>query len=187
MVISDLFPPGPMLQGYRLHTTGLLSRRAPGSSLKTEHWPLFSDLRLNKGFPGGTSVKESETQLRFLGQEDPLEKGMATHSSILTWKIPHGQRSLAGYSPWGHNELEVIKHICTGSISFLTYFQIFKDNDFWTSLVVQWLRIRLPMQGSWVPSLVEEDSTCCRATKPVRCNWAWALELVLCNKRSHCK
>ena len=123
MVISDLFPPGPMLQGYRLHTTGLLSRRAPGSSLKTEHWPLFSDLRLNKGFPGGTSVKESETQLRFLGQEDPLEKGMATHSSILTWKIPHGQRSLAGYSPWGHNELEVIKHICTGSISFLTYFQ----------------------------------------------------------------
>ena len=37
MVISDLFPPGPMLQGYRLHTTGLLSRRAPGSSLKTEH------------------------------------------------------------------------------------------------------------------------------------------------------
>ena len=58
----------------------------------------------------------------------------------------------------------------TGSISFLTCFQIFKDNDFWTSLVVQWLRIHLPMQGSWVPSLVEEDSTCCRATKPVSCN-----------------
>ena len=29
-----------------------------------------------------------ETWVRFLGQEDPLEKGMATHSSILTWKIP---------------------------------------------------------------------------------------------------
>ena len=29
-----------------------------------------------------------ETQVRFLGQEDPLEKGMATHSSILAWKIP---------------------------------------------------------------------------------------------------
>ena len=84
MVISDLFPHGPMIQGYRLHTTGLLSRRAPGSSLKTEHWPLFSELRLNKGFPGGTSGKESETQLRFLGQEDPLEEGVATYSSILT-------------------------------------------------------------------------------------------------------
>ena len=29
-----------------------------------------------------------ETQVQSLGQEDPLEKGMATHSSILAWKIP---------------------------------------------------------------------------------------------------
>ena len=29
-----------------------------------------------------------ETWVQFLGQEDPLEKGMATHSSILTWRIP---------------------------------------------------------------------------------------------------
>ena len=29
-----------------------------------------------------------ETQVRFLGQEDCLEKGMATHSSILAWRIP---------------------------------------------------------------------------------------------------
>ena len=34
-----------------------------------------------------------------LGQEDPLEKEMATHSSILPGKS-HGQWSLAGYSPW---------------------------------------------------------------------------------------
>ena len=32
-----------------------------------------------------------------------LEKGMATHSSILAWRI-HGQRSLAGYSPWGRSQ-----------------------------------------------------------------------------------
>ena len=38
-----------------------------------------------------------ETQVWFLGQEDPLEKGMATHSSILVWS---GQNSLVGYSPW---------------------------------------------------------------------------------------
>ena len=31
---------------------------------------------------------DTETQVRFLGREDPLEKGMATHSSILAWKIP---------------------------------------------------------------------------------------------------
>ena len=29
-----------------------------------------------------------ETQVRSLGQEEPLEKGMVTHSSILTWRIP---------------------------------------------------------------------------------------------------
>ena len=36
-----------------------------------------------------------DTQVQSLGQEDPLEKGMATHSSILA-REPHGQRSLAG-------------------------------------------------------------------------------------------
>ena len=41
-----------------------------------------------------------ETQAQSLGQEDPLEKEMPPHSSILAWKIP--QRSLAGYSSWSH-------------------------------------------------------------------------------------
>ena len=47
-----------------------------------------------------------ETWVRSLGQEAPLEKGMATHSSILAWRIPwteepHGQRSpMDSYSPW---------------------------------------------------------------------------------------
>ncbi|XP_059940272.1 craniofacial development protein 1 isoform X2 [Mesoplodon densirostris] len=40
-----------------------------------------------------------------------------------------------------------------------------------TSLVVQWLRIRLPMQGTQVQALVREDPTCCRATKPVCHNY----------------
>ena len=39
-----------------------------------------------------------------------------------------------------------------------------------TSLVVQWLRIHLPMQGTWVWALVWEDPTCCGATKPMRHN-----------------
>ena len=41
-----------------------------------------------------------------LGQEDPLEEHTANHSSILTWRI-HVQRSLVGYSPWGHKELDM--------------------------------------------------------------------------------
>ena len=47
-------------------------------------------------FPCGTSGKEStcqfrrhkEMQVRFLSPEDPLEEGMATHSSVLAWRIP---------------------------------------------------------------------------------------------------
>ena len=40
-----------------------------------------------------------ETRVQSLGQEDSLEEGMATCSSILVGES-HGQRSLAGYSPW---------------------------------------------------------------------------------------
>jgi len=39
-----------------------------------------------------------ETQIPSLGRDDPLEEGMATHSSILTWRT-HAQRSLVGYNP----------------------------------------------------------------------------------------
>ena len=39
-----------------------------------------------------------ETLVRSLGWEDPLEKGIATHSNILAWRIPCTERSLVGYS-----------------------------------------------------------------------------------------
>ena len=41
-----------------------------------------------------------ETWVQFLGQEGPLEKEIATHSSILAWEIPW-TGSLEGCSPWG--------------------------------------------------------------------------------------
>ena len=50
-----------------------------------------------------------ETPFQSLGWEDPLEKEMATQSSILAWEIPWteepGQRSLVGYSAWGHKRV----------------------------------------------------------------------------------
>ena len=42
-----------------------------------------------------------DTPVQVVGWEDPSEQGTATHSSILAWRIPQGQRSLVGYSPWG--------------------------------------------------------------------------------------
>ena len=47
-----------------------------------------------------------EILVRSLGQEDPLEKGMAIHSRILAWRIPW-TGSLVGYSPWGHKESDM--------------------------------------------------------------------------------
>ena len=45
-----------------------------------------------------------KTKFQSLDWEDPLEEGVATHSSILAWRIPW---NLAGYSPWVHKELEM--------------------------------------------------------------------------------
>ena len=61
-------------------------------------------------FPGGSVVKNLpamlETQemwVRSLGQEDPLEEGRATHSSILVWRIPWTEKPDRQQS-WGREE-----------------------------------------------------------------------------------
>ena len=46
-----------------------------------------------------------------------------------------------------------------------------KKSHLGTSLVAQWLRIRLPMQGTRVQALVQEDPTCRKATKPMLHNY----------------
>ena len=82
------------------------------------------------GFPDGSAGEESpamqetqEMQIRSLVREDPLEEGMATHSSILAWKKPHGQRSLGSYRPRGHKELDTTgwhmqrRHVLTCVVS----------------------------------------------------------------------
>ena len=57
-------------------------------------------------------VEMQETQIQSLGQEDPLEKGVATTPVFLP-EESHGQRSLAGYSPRGHEESDMM---CTLTI-----------------------------------------------------------------------
>ena len=56
-------------------------------------------------------------RVQSLGWEDPLEKGMATHSSILAAEF-HGQRSLRGYSsPRGRKQPEATSHACMYCLS----------------------------------------------------------------------
>ena len=59
-----------------------------------------------------------ETWGRSLGQEDPLEEEMPTHSNILAWRIPR-QRSLVAYSPRGLKELDTAEHSPSKEIASL--------------------------------------------------------------------
>ena len=81
--------------------------------------------------------------------------------------------------PWGHH--------CYCPISQMSVLQIpTKKENQGASLVIQCLRIHLPMQEAWIQSLVWEDSIHPRATKPMYHNyWSlWVLKPALCNKRS---
>ena len=59
---------------------------------------------LHRWFSGKVSAYNAETQVWFLGWEDPLKKGSATHSSILVWEIPWTEVP-GSYSPWGHKRV----------------------------------------------------------------------------------
>ena len=54
------------------------------------------EIHIRVGFPGGSMVKNQpemqEMQVLYMGLEDPLEEGRASHSSILAWRIPTGHR-----------------------------------------------------------------------------------------------
>ena len=47
-----------------------------------------------------------ETWVQSQGREDPLEEDMATHSSILAWRIPMDRGAWWAQSPWRHKELD---------------------------------------------------------------------------------
>ena len=71
----------------------------------------------DRGFPGGSSGKEAAANTGDIrdaglipGQEDPQKKEMATHPVFLAGEF-HGQRSLAGYSPWGRKELDMTEGV----------------------------------------------------------------------------
>ena len=67
-------------------------------------------------FPGGSDSNESTCIAGDLGWiprlGDPLEEGMVLQHSCL--ENPHGQRSLAGYSPWGHKESDTTEQLSAG-------------------------------------------------------------------------
>ena len=82
----------------------------------------FLDIRLKAGTTVSISLVAQrvkhlpavrETRVRSLGQEHPLEKEMATHSSILAWRIPMDRGIWSGYSPWGRKESDTTEWLST--------------------------------------------------------------------------
>jgi len=69
--------------------------------------------------------------------------GTPTHSSILDWKF-HGQRILAGYSPWGHKESGHVERL---SLSISIYFFIFPTISPWT--LQRSVSLSLSLFSSW--------------------------------------
>ena len=61
-----------------------------------------------------------EIWVRSLGWEDPMEKGMTTHFSILAWRIPWTEEP-GGYSPWDRKELGTSEHARMHSFKPLSF------------------------------------------------------------------
>ena len=88
-------------------------------------------------------------------------------------ELGDGQGRLACCSPWGCKESDTTEWLNWTELAafqpwlhFRSIWEALKQRLSRTSQVVQWIRVPLPMQGTWVQSLVWEDSTSCGTTKP---------------------
>jgi len=106
------------------------------------------------GFPGGTSSKEPTYQCRkpkrqvwSLGQEDPLEEGMATHSNILAWRIPwikepgglqsiRSHRVLHDWRDLAHMHAHTRTHTHTHIHAYICFFRIFSIAGYYKALSI---------------------------------------------------
>ena len=123
-------------------------------------------------FSKGSSWPRGRTCISCIGRRsytaEPQEKILASHIS--------NNHLCLEYIKNDYNSEGKKKNLKVGKRSENRVFQRWYKNAQGASLVIQWLRICLGMQGTRVQSLVQEDRTCCGATKPV-CHNYWALGL----------
>ena len=97
---QDASPPGETRAGSETEPRELLckthQRKVKGVSVFPNKVRFTLESYLVKNLPA-----MQETRVQFLGANDPLEKEMATHSSILAWRTPWTEEP-GSYSPWGH-------------------------------------------------------------------------------------
>ena len=97
-------------------------RRSPGEGIG---YPLYSWASLVAQMVKNPTARW-ETWVQSLGCEDPWQEGMATHSSILAWRIPW-RESLVGCSPQGHKELNTTEPLSMHELSCSLACEIFLD------------------------------------------------------------
>ena len=129
------------------------AKTLPHSTLKNENknstliWVIFSHLfSLSEGFPSGSDGKEFACKNRVpsLSREDPLEKGMATHPSILAWRIPWteepGRLQSMGSERvehnWATNKKSFALFACKVSDNFTIASRVVFSIDWWTMHIV---------------------------------------------------
>ena len=122
------------------------------------------------GFPGSSDGKESACNAGDLGlipgsgrQEDPLEKGLATHSSIPAWEIPWTEEPGGLWPPWGCKEADttewltlssqILTHVTlvsSGLWQFLSLFLLIMTLTVWQSTDQEFSRMSLSVDLSGV-------------------------------------
>ena len=96
-----------------------------------------------------------EMRVRSLGWEDSLKESMAT--PVFLAGESHGQRSLAGYSPWGRKELDTLKRLSTLAFYWIKINQLFIWHPLCSFLVAQMVKDLPAMQETWIWSLGWKD------------------------------
>ncbi|XP_049559490.1 modulator of macroautophagy TMEM150B isoform X2 [Orcinus orca] len=142
-------------------------------------WTVFSlavankAVNLTEGFPYISRCGNSPPQSCIFSQVLNLGAALAAWTCILRY---HQLRDW-GVGKWPNQLILWTGLLCTLGTSIVGNFQVENEGfiplifyEAWASLVAQWLRICLPMQGTQVQALVQEDPTCSGATKPMRHN-----------------
>ena len=167
-----------------------------GSQRVGHDWATFTFTQLRRGIVGKPSMSDSRTlslPTTLSCLSSPVKPCRCLYLFISgreSWSPAKVNKKPMGTQQLSKQGLELrllsLKHWVI-SFTHNTWILGIRKCLYGTSLVVQWLGIYLPMQGTWVRSLLWEDSTNHGATKPMSDNYGvHTLEHVICNKKDHC-
>ena len=123
-----------------------------------------------EGFPDGSEVKNppamqemQETWVRSMSQENLLEEEVATHSSILAWRIPWTEEPGRRYSPWDRKDLDMVERLNTQAFlacfGFAQYYPASSVSTFAFGLLTIGIPQLWLIFGPWVPPALRNSDS----------------------------